>query len=202
MERFDLFSTPIIKYPVDTSVCEMTTKELMDARGSDFYTSEDRLCLTSFDYLQNLPAFQPIRKVIDTNFSSYCEELGMDFSLFKMSCMWANIHDNGFSHQKHVHPNSNFSGVVYLDIPKGSNGGYTVFEDPRPAAAMWYTTFNKSNGISDRNYWIKPITGTMLIFPSWVEHGTQPYYNDSGQNRVSLSFNYRLISCDIESMRI
>ena len=34
----------------------------------------------------------------------------------------------------------------------------------------------------------KPITGMLLIFPSWIKHGVT--VNKSNKERIALSFNY------------
>ena len=44
--------------------------------------------------------------------------------------MWANINYPGSYNKQHIHPNSQWSGVYYVKVPK--NSGSLFVEDPRP----------------------------------------------------------------------
>ena len=44
--------------------------------------------------------------------------------------MWANINYPGSYNKQHIHPNSQWSGVYYVKVPK--NSGSLFLEDPRP----------------------------------------------------------------------
>jgi uncharacterized protein (TIGR02466 family) len=120
-----------------------------------------------------------------------------------MTGMWSNVQESGMMHHVHQHPNSFLSGVLYISIPECENPGRIHFTDPRQAKNMVYADFKKESCISSRTIWIKPTTGTLLLFPSWLEHGTEHFIsNNKDDIRVSLSFNYRLTSCSYETMKI
>ena len=112
--------------------------------------------------------------------------------------MWANINHPGAYNKQHVHPNSQWSGVYYVKVPK--NSGRLFVEDPRPGPNN--TMPRRLEGIP-RALWriiIYPaIEGQMIMFPAWLPHGVE--INESKEKgekgwRVSVSFNFIQINKD------
>ena len=106
--------------------------------------------------------------------------------------MWANINYPGSYNKQHIHPNSQWSGVYYVQVPK--NSGSLFVEDPRPGPnhllprrikeipkALWHVVTYPA------------IEGQMIMFPAWLPHGVEA--NESKEKgeegwRVSVSFNF------------
>lgn len=84
------------------------------------------------------------------------------------------------SHGRHTHPNSLFSGVLYLDIPDKSSE--IVFTDPRP-----HINFIDFGSSDHGSYSVQPTTGLFIMFNSWLEHEVKT--NNSEQARISAPFN-------------
>jgi uncharacterized protein (TIGR02466 family) len=99
---------------------------------------------------------------------------------------WANLNRTHDYNVAHLHPESHFSGVYYVDAGNAVSGGQIQFTDPRPMArAMPTPGFN-----FDRVLTVVPSSGLMILFPSWLEHWVSPY---DGQNeRISIAFNCTL----------
>jgi len=106
--------------------------------------------------------------------------------------MWANINPLHAYNKYHIHPNSDFSGVYYVQVPKDS--GNLWLEDPRPGANIQLPRRVKN---LPRPLWrvtkIPPMEGRCLMFPAWVPHGVEENNTkakgDKGL-RVSVSFNF------------
>lgn len=101
---------------------------------------------------------------------------------FNITQMWGNISQpqSGGRHSIHRHPNSFFSGIFYL-----TEGSPTVFSDPvyaRSLSSLDIPTLNNFDSIS-----INPKPGSMIIFPSYVQHYTQPHFGDDF--RITMSWN-------------
>jgi len=125
----------------------------------------------------------------------------MQYAIFKdygmqptpgLGNMWANINYPGSYNKQHMHPNSQWSGVYYVKVPK--NSGSLFLEDPRPGPNIILS--RRMKGIP-KQLWrvvIYPaIEGQMIMFPAWVPHGVQ--INESKETgekgwRVSVSFNF------------
>jgi len=106
--------------------------------------------------------------------------------------MWANINYPGSYNKQHMHPNSQWSGVYYVKVPKKSGGLF--IEDPRPGPNIILP--RRLEGLP-RALWrviIYPATeGQMIMFPAWVPHGVEINQSkEKGEKgwRVSVSFNF------------
>ena len=106
--------------------------------------------------------------------------------------MWANINYPGAYNKHHNHPNSQWSGVYYVKVPK--NSGSLFVEDPRPGPNIMMP--RRLKGIP-KALWrvvIYPaIEGQMIMFPAWLSHGVE--INESKEKgekgwRISVSFNF------------
>ena len=95
---------------------------------------------------------------------------------------------NGFA-QKHIHSNSIFSGVVYLNTP--TKGGEICFhKDNRyhnisyPTLELVYDSWN----INNSDFWkFTPSQGDIFLFPSNLTHSVEKNLSDN--ERISLAFN-------------
>ena len=157
------------------------------------------------DDLHLRPEFKELVELIDSEAREFFEmELGMSHDSLEMSCMWSNVQLDGCRHHAHIHPNSFYSGVIYLEIPPGEfvDPGVLFFVDPRPARLMQQADHNKFTVFTDRSYGFKPQTGLMLLFPSWLEHGTDVCRIGAGRHRISLSFNYTLTKASGRTMKL
>lgn len=87
--------------------------------------------------------------------------------------------------KKHTHPGSTISGVLYLKADEKSSPIY--FYNPNPFAS--FTTINNAeNPFTREHVKFAPRTGDLLIFPSWLAHGSDVEENLS-KERIILSFN-------------
>lgn len=155
------------------------------------------------DNLHTLPEFKDLVDLIDSEITMFFESyLGLPKTDTELCAMWANVQTKKGKHDVHLHSNSFYSGVVYLDVPSEKlDPGHIMFIDPRPAKTMVMPNFNKASSLSSKVEKFLPKTGMMLLFPSWLEHGTTICQLPDGQYRVSLSFNYILTRSSIKSMR-
>lgn len=82
-------------------------------------------------------------------------------------------------HESHYHSAGWLSGVFYVDVPDEvaqSGNGWLCFGRP------------DINGVySCEDYAVKPVSGTVVFFPSYMWHGTNPICTDS--QRVTVAFD-------------
>jgi uncharacterized protein (TIGR02466 family) len=199
------FATPVGMIDVDLDICKdyaEKVKLLLNENSNEVFSFKDR-SQTTGDNLNQLADFYPMVQLINKKVNHFAEEvLGIDKNDISLSCMWSNAHNNGSMHHFHQHPNSFISGVLYLQCPDCEEIGNLVFNDPRQAKNMQYADFKKSSCISNRTIWVKPRTGLLVLFPSWLEHGTDVFVCDGKEKRISLSFNYVLKQCSFKTMKI
>ena len=109
---------------------------------------------------------------------------------FYLTNSWCNIHGPNEQSQIHYHANSLLSGVYYPIFPKDSGNisfhrnisNYNIFND------IIKFEYEEYNNITAEQYVIDLKEGTIVIFPSHVEHKVQK--NNSNENRYSIAFNF------------
>tara|TARA_Y100001963_G_C6784221_1_gene451636 strand:+ start:320 stop:937 length:618 start_codon:yes stop_codon:yes gene_type:complete len=131
-----------------------------------------------------------LRKVLTKSLESYLNS-GIFFSgvSFHLNSMWININTKNHYNILHTHPCSDLSGVIYIKNPH--NGGKIVFRSPHE-----FTCFAETHSYTEEinkkydnygAYWMDPKEGTILMFPSMLQHSVTP--NGSDEERITASFN-------------
>jgi uncharacterized protein (TIGR02466 family) len=195
MQVNNWFATPISASKIDSDLCLIISnevKKLSDAGLTEINHSGLSECTE--DNLHLMKNFYALVSVVNMHIKAYSEEVvGVMFEDLTLTAMWSNLHKNGGNHHIHQHPNSFISGVIYLQIPEEStDAGKILFTDPRVQKNMVFADFIKETSLSNRNIWYQPEEGLILLFPSWLEHGTERFLCPSEERRISLSFNYIL----------
>lgn len=102
---------------------------------------------------------------------------------------WININRKGHFNYSHDHPGSLFSAVYY--VKGGADKG--ALEIKTPIAPHTYTISNEMvgsfNAFTGHAMVIPPVTGDLLIFPSWLLHRVN--MSQSDEDRISIAFNSR-----------
>lgn len=102
---------------------------------------------------------------------------------------WANINRKGDWNSLHNHPACHWSGVYYVQAPKGS--GQIALFDPRPNINMLNTGREALDIFVQAPQTIEPEEGLILIFPSWLQHQVQTHEQEI--ERISIAFNLRFV---------
>lgn len=102
---------------------------------------------------------------------------------------WININQKGHFNYSHDHPGSLFSAVYY--VKGGADKGALEFKTP--IAPHTYTISNEMvgnfNAFTGHAMVIPPVTGDLLIFPSWLLHRVN--MSQAEEDRISIAFNSR-----------
>lgn len=111
--------------------------------------------------------------------------------------MWANINRTGHGNEFHSHPGSFWSAVYYVDDggidADPSLGGELEFMDPRgPGPAMYapQLAYGPAGLSVGANEVVRPKSGRLVMFPSWVLHQVRPYRGTA--LRISIALNLSL----------
>ena len=102
---------------------------------------------------------------------------------------WININRAGDFNTLHSHPGCFLSATYYVKVPAAMRGGEIYFRDPRgPAVAMYETPGIELPWVgSGMGIPVTPVTGKLLIFPSWLEHRVEKFEGEG--ERISIAFN-------------
>jgi uncharacterized protein (TIGR02466 family) len=100
---------------------------------------------------------------------------------------WININSPQSYNLRHIHPRSLFSGVYYAKVPEGDCGDTIFYRDNIMLSYLPSYIVEKWTDITSGTATYKAKEGTLLIFPSWLEHSVTT--NFTNEDRISISFN-------------
>lgn len=164
-----------------------------DAAGQDWSREHGYLGYTSYASIDNLTdrdqAFTDLKRLLDAQIAVYAGLIELDLrrKTPQLAGFWINALDPLGAHSGHIHPNSAFSGTLYIDVPEGS--GALQFEDPRMSRMMCAPPrFTNAQLFRRTGLGVEPRRGTLLLWESWLRH--EVALNRATGTRLSLSFNY------------
>ncbi len=103
----------------------------------------------------------------------------------KITNSWFNIQDKESILKEHLHSNSVLSGALFINV--GEKASKLYFYNPNPF--IYYIDREEpANDYTYEYYYFTPKKGDLIIFPSWLRHGSnhnKNFYN----NRTVVSFN-------------
>ena len=102
---------------------------------------------------------------------------------YGISGMWSvRLRSNGF-HVDHYHPQGWISSACYLRLPPAvqDRGGEGWIRFGKPA-------FPTTPPLGPE-YFLKPEPGLLVLFPSYMWHGTVPFTGAPGDTRLTIAFD-------------
>jgi uncharacterized protein (TIGR02466 family) len=129
--------------------------------------------------------FQDLVGCVNDGVASILRFLRVGDSQITITGCWATVLAHGAAHKAHSHPNNYLSGVYYVCTHAGAD---TInFHDPRPQAGVIRPPVVELTAENIDQVVIRVHDGTLLIFPSYLEHSVDA--NTSDEERISVSFN-------------
>ena len=116
-----------------------------------------------------------------------------------MENFWFNINKQGNTNSVHIHDNSVISGVYYVSA-RPEQGNINVYKNHMQdfiiasAAPMKNYTPISASCIA-----YEPMSSKLILFPGWLPHGVER--NKTDEDRVSVSFNVKLVRTDDERLQ-
>jgi hypothetical protein len=178
-----LFSVPIL-YQLDSG------RRLSDDELKIMSHLDRELVPNNFSKNRNvldLPGLEKLKIFCQTAIDEYAAEVCKVTDEFYITNSWATKNLTNVDHHKHSHPNSIFSGVFYFQAEENASPMTVHCKSPifKNFALNYhysgYSMFNSGD-------WSFPVqTGTLIVFPSWLEHGSLK--NESLEPRHLIGFN-------------
>ena len=128
---------------------------------------------------------------ISNNIGTAVKDMGWDLEtqLVRITNMWAIINKDRAFNERHHHGNSSLSAAYYVKAEE--NSGDIIFFDPRQANVFHHPTSREANSLNCQVQSVSPKAGTLVLFPSYLEHKVDE--NLSNEERIVVSFNISLI---------
>ena len=189
-----LFSVPLFK----TNIASLDPIEKTWIKNLDFppqsvglYESDNEDAINKGMKVLDQPQLKNLRQQILKAVNHFTSEILDVEQKFALTTSWVNKYGKADLNHQHSHPNSMISGVYYIESDESS--APIVFNKPYFYTNLFHETIkptfkNKNNNQFNLDYYgLKPVTGDLLIFPSWLEHTVPPQEVD--KERWSLAFN-------------
>tara|TARA_B100001996_G_C18464890_1_gene517580 strand:- start:65 stop:649 length:585 start_codon:yes stop_codon:yes gene_type:complete len=185
METFNLFPTLVMKF---SSV--ITESE----RINIFNTLKERECFghqtlpnggvsSHLSHEYNIFDEFGITNKIQEHLDVYSRTLSIPN--LRIDNSWFNIQPVGSNLEQHSHPNSIASAALYINVDH--NSAPLVFENPN-AIAVFNNYHNSVSQYNCQAHSFIPENGQLIIFPSWLKHGSFGNKNNTDV-RMVISFN-------------
>jgi uncharacterized protein (TIGR02466 family) len=141
----------------------------------------------------NAPDLRELLEAVDAKLNEVHAHFGFSSKTRQVIAEgWININNRGGYNRTHNHPGSFFSCVYY--VKGGPNKGDIAFNTPIEAHA--YTIpdalVTSHNAFTGHDLFVPPVTGNLLIFPSWLKHYVKP--NETDEDRISIALNSTIIN--------
>ena len=157
MKKFDPFEYQNVFYEYDLKVSDEEIKQVYILTKDSMAKSDQKTTYYSLNIL-NFPLLKNLRKqVIDI----------LDEYKLNLSNNWSQLYNKYSKHGVHIHENSIYSGIIYLQPKEASP---TIFYDK-----------------SYKEYFYKFKKNKMLLFPSHIPHAVDSLQKD--EERLIISFN-------------
>lgn len=124
---------------------------------------------------------------------NYCiNETGKEYALdeLKITNSWFNIQNEESILHTHIHPMSILSGAIFINADENSTK--LQFENLNRQVHYFRNNDHLNTEYTYTHFYFDPIPGTMIIFPSWLPHGS--IYKNKSKNRITISFNSQFIT--------
>ena len=188
MEEIKLFSIPIYKFKYSEHIeFKESITSFLDNNNTwqRIHSLATHVDFTNSN-LHKMDMFSPINNFIQKNLELVMEDLGFQPNV-QVTGMWGTRHRNDQYHHRHSHGNSFLAGIYYLNGTSKNDG--TTFFSPHNSHSQIIPAIKTVHKM--QNSWYNPFQeGTLLIFPSWLEHSTTPNKIEITKSiRHILSFN-------------
>lgn len=186
IEMIPLFATPIYVFRIEGDIT--FEKELEFIRNLNYRPASANLVNFSLDsHLLKYEEMDRCKKIIEDHVNVYTKEILSIQQEFYVTNCWVAKTSPGQRHKKHYHPNSIFSGILYLNANE-THSELTFHKKSTIREGFNFTYNIKEYNVFTANAWsIKVKTGDVVIFPSDVIHEVD--VNQSDTDRVILGFN-------------
>ena len=178
---------PLFSSPVYVTVDNTMPNVIEQVEQLDYMEFNRTFNAGKQTYNQNVLNDLPdLKEWLTKHIEEYCfGVMGIDTEshTLEITCSWVNRHDQMDRAHEHVHRNSMFSGIIYLQTEEGC--GDLVFLNN--AYQMISPRLAHPNVYNAKKWTVSPLDHMVVIFPSDLVHYVSQ--NNRSRPRYSLAFN-------------
>ena len=185
-EIIPFHALPIYKESTNFILNEEEKEIIVDGEFRKALSEKGNAVSYSADVLEHLK-LQRVKTFILSRFDNYVTQHLQIKNHFYLTQSWTAINHKGDAHHSHIHPNTVFSCVYYVQ----ANSGDLQIKMPVSRIQEGYNLSYKvrqKNIFNSRTINLSVKTGDIVIFPGWCEHQALP--NEDDTPRIILGTNY------------
>ena len=124
-------------------------------------------------------AIRALFRAIDPPIRQHLVAIGASDPHYEINGAWSVRLNSGGFHINHIHPEGYLSSAFYVRTPKvlERNEGALKFGEPGPPTSPPLLA----------DHLVKPEPGMLVLFPSYMWHGTVPFTTD--EHRMTIAFD-------------
>ncbi len=181
---YPLFSTPV--YHVEDTGLRIEENILKDLENLPL-PDRNGPGLTEDLYILKKPELRSAYDVVKQHLDFYVKNICGFNEEFILINTWLTRNKTGQNHYRHFHPNSIFNGVLYLRADPNTAPIHFHGKTALSKGFDFTYTIDNFNIYNSENWQVPVQTGSLLIFPSTLEHSAG--VNESPETRICLGFN-------------
>ena len=185
-ELIPFHALPIYKISTDLVLTDEEKSVIVDGEFRKALSKQGNAISKSAEVLDDEKLVR-LKTHILTVFNDYITNHLQIENQFYLTQSWTAINHKGDAHHSHIHPNTVFSCVYYVQ----ANSGDLQIKMPVSRIQEGYNLSYKviqQNIFNSRTINLSVKTGDVVIFPGWCEHQALPSEDDSP--RIILGTNY------------
>ena len=185
-ELIPFHALPVYKTSTDLLLNDDEMSAIVDGDFRQALSKQGNAISKSADVLDDERLLRVKTKIL-TVFDEYVTKHLQIQNQFYLTQSWTAINQKGDAHHSHIHPNTVFSCVYYVQ----ANSGDLQIRMPISRIQEGYNLSYKvlqQNIFNSRTINLQVKTGDMVIFPGWCEHQALP--NEDDAPRIILGTNY------------
>ena len=132
--------------------------------------------------------FSKLNNWIFDQIIKYADQIGYKQKQISCTQSWFNFYKQYDFQEEHEHFDKNDIVCVYF-LHGGTDTGDLILKSPLPFERT-ATTFDSSNPYTFKKFWVKPESGSLIIFKSNLIHSVNQ--NKTKKNRISLAYNFSI----------
>ena len=180
-----VFATPVYKSDnlyklTDEQLNYLKTLEIRENKGNNF--------LTTRKDIMNDESMKDFKHWCLLNVTAFAKQLGAsERTSFYITQSWMNKNPPKSYHHTHMHPNSIFSCIYYVEGDKCPTYFYRYDDRTSFGNFAFYENDKGSNAFTATKVGVMNEVGRLVIFPSSMVHDVDK--NESNKERATISFN-------------
>ena len=163
----------------------MKIKKEVKGGGKNWISKDTYTTLNKYDIIKD-DKFKVINDFVMNSIANYINDLHINYD-FNCVGGWFNVYGKNDFQEYHNHVEHTLSAIYFLKSDEDKNA---KLHFKRPFATRSNDIKSDNNEIFDERHYYKPIPGSIIVFPSSLEHCVEK--ENSNKTRITMAYNFNM----------